>query len=86
MNNRVLIFTNTSQFIYNPTDEIPQGGRCPVCVGNPSVGQASVVLGQPDFTTTTNPNTTQSGFRNPTGVASDGNILVVWPTPTITEC
>ena len=38
VNNRVLIFTNISQFIYNPTDPIPQGGRCPVCVGNSQRG------------------------------------------------
>lgn len=80
VHNRVLIYDNVSQFIYGPTDEIPQGGRCPVCVGTPSVGQASLVLGQPNFTTTTNPYLTQSGFRNPTMVASDGNILVVSDT------
>lgn len=78
--NRVLIYSNISQYIYDPTAEIPQGSRCPVCIGNPSVGQANLVLGQPDFLTTTNPFTTQSGFRNPTGIASDGNILVVADT------
>ncbi len=77
INNRVLIYNNISQYIYNPTAEVPQGSRCPVCVGTPSVGGANVVLGQPDFATTTDPYTTQSGFRNPTGVATDGNILVV---------
>ena len=51
-----------------------------MCVGTPSVGQASLVLGQPNFATTTNPYTTQSGFRNPTMVASDGKILVVADT------
>jgi len=80
VNNRVLIYNNISSFIYNPTDQVPQGGACPVCVGTPSVGQASLVLGQPNFTTTTNPYTTQSGFRNPTMVASDGNILVLADT------
>jgi uncharacterized protein (TIGR03437 family) len=79
-NNRVLIFDNISNFVYNPTAEIPQGGRCPVCVGTPTIGQASLVLGQPDFTTTTNPYLTQSGFRNPTYVASNGKILVVSDT------
>ena len=44
------------------------------------MGQAETVLGQPDFATATNPYTTQSGFRNPTDVASDGNILVVSDT------
>jgi hypothetical protein len=79
-NNRVLIFNNVSQFIYPPTAEVPQGGGCPVCVGTPSVGQASLVLGQPNFTTTTNPYLTQSGFRNPTYVATDGKILVLSDT------
>src|ERR1700722_1976329 len=80
VNNRVLIYNNISRFIYGPTDPIPQGGRCPVCVGTSSVGEASVVLGQPDFATTTNPYLPQSGFRNPTMVASDGKILVVADT------
>jgi hypothetical protein len=79
-NNRVLIFNNTSNFIYDPTAEITQGGRCPVCIGTPSVGQASLVLGQPDFTTTIDPYLTQAGFRNPTYVATDGKILVVSDT------
>ena len=51
-----------------------------MCVGTAGVGGASLVLGQPDFTTTTDPYTTQSGFRNPTGIASDGNILVLADT------
>jgi uncharacterized protein (TIGR03437 family) len=80
VNNRVLIYNNVSQFMYSPTAEIPQGVRCPVCVGSPGVGEASVVLGQPDFVTTANSYTTQSGFRTPTGIASDGNILVLADT------
>ena len=79
INNRVLIYTNASQFIPEPTAEIKQGGRCNVCVSQ-GVGGASTVLGQPDFITVTNPYTTQSGFRNPTGVATDGKILVVADT------
>jgi uncharacterized protein (TIGR03437 family) len=79
-NNRVLIYNNISQYVYAPTAEIPQGSGCPVCIGNPDVGQASLVLGQPSFTTVTNPYTTQSGFRNPTGIATDGNILVLADT------
>jgi uncharacterized protein (TIGR03437 family) len=78
--NRVLIYTDISRYVYAPTAEIPQGSRCPVCIGNPSVGQASLVLGQPDFTTTTNPYTTQFGFRNPTAIASDGHILALADT------
>jgi uncharacterized protein (TIGR03437 family) len=80
INNRVLIYTDISKFIYNPTDQVPQGGRCNVCVGSVGVGGATNVVGQPDFTTTTNPYTTQNGFRNPTGVASDGKILAVSDT------
>jgi uncharacterized protein (TIGR03437 family) len=79
-NNRVLVYNNVSNFIYPPAAEIPQGGRCPVCVGTPSVGQASLVLGQPNFATTTNPYLTQSGFRNPTYIATDGKILVLSDT------
>ena len=49
---------------------------CPICVGT-----ASVVLGQPDFnTTTTNLTTTQNNIRLPTAVASDGVRLVVADT------
>jgi IPT/TIG domain len=80
INNRVMVYNNISRYIYAPTAEIPQGSRCPVCVANADVGEASLVLGQPDFTTTTNPYTTQSGFRNPTGIATDGNILVLADT------
>jgi len=75
LNNRVLIYNNASQFIYDPTAAIPQGGRCNVCTA-----VASAVLGQPNFTTTTNPYTTQSGFRNPTAIATDGKILVLADT------
>ena len=81
VNNRVLIFTNISQFHlqpHGPKFRRAAAARC--ALATPSVGQASVVLGQPDFTTTTNPYTTQSGFRNPTMVASDGKILVLADT------
>jgi hypothetical protein len=45
------------------------------------VGQASVVLGQPDFVTTTiNDTPTQNSLRNPQGVASDGVHLIVADT------
>lgn len=80
LNNRVMVYNNISRFIYDPIAEVPQGSRCPVCIANANVGEASFVLGQPDFTTTTGSYTTQSGFRNPTGVATDGNILVVADT------
>jgi len=80
VNNRVMVYTGISRYIYAPTAEIPQGSRCPVCIAHADVGNASLVLGQPDFVTTTDPYTTQSGFRNPTGIASDGNILVLSDT------
>ena len=93
LDNRVLIYNNVSSFILPPTSTIPQGLRCPVCIGpdQPQYGP-DVVVGQPDFVTTTTPyinqngstNTTpsitQNGFQTPTGVASDGNILVVTDT------
>ena len=78
--NRVLIYSDISRYVYAPTAEVPQGSRCPVCIGDPNVGQASLVLGQPNFTTTANPYTTQFGFRNPTGISSDGHILVLADT------
>jgi len=77
--NRVLIYNNISNLVRNPTAEIPQGIRCPVCVGTPDVGGASVVLGQPDFTTF-DINLTQNGMRVPSGVATDGKTLAVADT------
>jgi uncharacterized protein (TIGR03437 family) len=75
-NNRVLIFTNISSQLPPPTAQLSYNSKCPVCVG-----QASVVLGQPDFVTTTvNNNPTQNSLRNPQGVASDGVHLVVADT------
>jgi len=77
--NRVLLYTNLSTMIPSPTVEIPQGTRCPVCVGNDHIGSASVVVGQTDFSGS-NPNLTQSGFTNPSAVATDGKIMVVADT------
>jgi uncharacterized protein (TIGR03437 family) len=75
-NNRVLIFTNLSSQLPTPTAQLAYNSKCPVCVG-----QASVVLGQPDFVTTTVNNApTQNSLRNPQGVASDGVHLVVADT------
>ena len=42
-------------------------------------GAASLVLGQPDFVTTT-PNLSASGLRRPTGIATDGKVLAVADT------
>jgi len=85
--NRVLIYNNVSSFIPVPTAQITQGIRCPVCIG-PETRGADVVVGQPDFkssgidnsSTATTPTPVANGFRTPTGVASDGKILVVADT------
>ncbi|HEV8038286.1 MAG TPA: hypothetical protein VGP62_05435, partial [Bryobacteraceae bacterium] len=71
--NRVLLYNNVSTMIPAPTAEIPQGTRCAVCVGNNHNGSASLVVGQTDFSGS-NPSLTQSGFTNPSAVASDGKI------------
>ncbi len=74
-NNRVLLFGNVTQAMPQPFDAIPNfSGRCPVCLG-----QATTVLGQPDFTSS-NFNTSATGMRTPTAVASDGQILAVADT------
>ncbi len=77
--NRVLIYHNLSSLVPEPTAEIPQGIRCPVCLGNGGKGGASVVVGQPDFVSSSI-NLTQSGFQNPSGIASDGHMLAVADT------
>ncbi len=75
-NNRVLILPNLSGMLPSPTTSLTYNSLCPICVGT-----ASVVLGQPDFsTTTTNLTTTQNNIRLPTAVASDGVRLVVADT------
>ena len=75
-NHRVLLFQNLSSMLPNPTDELTYNRKCPVCVG-----QATVVLGQPDFNTTTeNFAATPNALRLPTAVASDGVHLVVADT------
>lgn len=79
VDNRVLIYNNISSFALPPTTLIPQGIRCPVCAGTPDTEPASVVVGQPDFTTITTGHTA-STFRTPTGVATDGKILIVTDT------
>ena len=78
-NNRLLIFNNIGQMLPPADADIaPYMGRCPMCGG-----QASVVLGQPDFTTTppaTLPTPSASNMRLPTAVASDGRTLAVADT------
>jgi hypothetical protein len=75
-NNRVLILPNLSGTLPAPTALLLDSSVCPICVG-----AASVVLGQPDFVTTTeNLLATQNNLRAPTAVASDGIHLVVADT------
>jgi uncharacterized protein (TIGR03437 family) len=75
-NHRVLLFQGISSQVPKPTAELGPGRKCPVCVG-----QATVVLGQPDFTSTTpNPAASRSNLRLPTSVASDGVHLAVADT------
>jgi uncharacterized protein (TIGR03437 family) len=75
-NHRVLIYKGASSMFPSPTAELVYNRKCPVCVG-----QATVVLGQPDFTTTTlNLVANRSALRLPTAVASDGVHVVVADT------
>lgn len=75
-NHRVLLYQNLSGMLPNPTAALTYNRKCPVCLG-----QATVVLGQPDFTTTTeNIQATQTSLRLPTAVASDGVHVVVADT------
>jgi uncharacterized protein (TIGR03437 family) len=78
INHRVLLF-DLPGTLPLPGAELNYDRKCPVCVG-----QASVVLGQPDFVTNIEPTapnlTTQSNLRLPTAVASDGQHLVVADT------
>ena len=75
-NHRVLLFQNLSGMLPTPTAQLIYNRKCPVCVG-----QATVVLGQPDFTTTTeNVTASQSNLRLPTAVASDGVHVVIADT------
>ncbi len=77
VNNRVLVM-DTATFP-KATDEIqPYLSRCAVCVG-----EASLVLGQKDFTSTAaNTSTDVAGdrMRLPSGIATDGQRLVVADT------
>jgi len=75
-NHRVLLFQNVSGMLPRPTDQLTYNSKCPVCVGH-----ATVVLGQPDFTTATeNLQATPTTLRLPTAVASDGVHVVVADT------
>jgi uncharacterized protein (TIGR03437 family) len=81
-NHRVLMFRGMSSQLPPPGAELTpaaglgSGQQCPVCVG-----QATVVLGQPDFSTSTmNALPSQSNLRSPTAIASDGVHLAIADT------
>ena len=73
-NNRVLRFTDLATYPGPVQDPTIIGGTCGVCRG-----VANLVLGQPDFIST-DPTLTRTGMRNPTGIATDGNIVAVADT------
>src|SRR5215471_21704209 len=65
-NHRVLLFQNISGQLPNPAAQLTYDRKCPVCLG-----KATVVLGQPDFSTTTeNVAASKNNLRLPTAVAS----------------
>ncbi len=75
-NHRVLLYQNLSGMLPSPTAPLNYDRKCPVCLG-----KATVVLGQPDFATTTeNIQASSTNLRLPTAVASDGVHLVVADT------
>ena len=74
VNHRVLIYQGLSRMLPAPTAELVYDRRCPVCTG-----QATLVLGQPDFNKT-EWNLSQNGLRTPSAVASDGRVLAVADT------
>src|ERR1019366_3799397 len=77
-NNRILRFSDVATYPSPTQDPTIPGSTCGVCRGN-----ASLVLGQPDFITNNIPllpGAQGTTLRNPTGVATDGKILVVADT------
>jgi hypothetical protein len=73
-NDRVLRFSDTPTYPSPTQNPTIAGNLCSVCRG-----VASLVLGQPDFISS-DFNTTSNSMRNPTGIATDGKILVVADT------
>ncbi len=75
-NNRVLRFSDVGTYPTPTQDPTIIGSTCGVCRG-----QADLVLGQPDFVSA-NPSIppAPTGLRNPTGIATDGNVLAVADT------
>lgn len=75
-NNRVLRFSDVGTYPSPTQDPSIPGDTCGVCRGN-----ASLVLGQPDFVSS-NYSITRTGMRNPTAIAlsPDGNTVAVADT------
>ncbi len=73
-NNRVLGFTDTVTYPTPTENPTVTGNLCSVCRGS-----ASLVLGQPDFISS-DFILSSNGLRNPSGIATDGKILVVADT------
>ncbi|MDP9055128.1 MAG: hypothetical protein M3N93_12650 [Acidobacteriota bacterium] len=77
-NNRILRFSDVASYPGPLQDPTISGNTCGVCRG-----VASLVLGQPDFVSSgfpLTPNAKGTTLRNPSGVATDGQILVVADT------
>ena len=73
-NNRVLRFSDANTYPAPNDRPDVSGSTCGACRG-----VASLVLGQPDFVTT-NTSLSANGMRSPSGVATDGKVLVVSDT------
>jgi uncharacterized protein (TIGR03437 family) len=73
-NNRVLQFSDVGTYPGPLQDPTIIGSTCGVCRG-----QASMVLGQPDFVSS-DIALTATGMRNPTGIATDGKVVAVADT------
>jgi len=73
-NNRVLRFSDVATYPAPTQDPTVPGSFCSACRGN-----ADLVLGQPDFLSS-NSSLTATGMRSPTGIATDGRIVVVADT------
>src|SRR6516165_3738800 len=75
-NHRVLLYQGLSTMLPGTTAVLPYDRNCPACRG-----QATAVLGQPDFSTVTETiPATKTSLRLPTAVASDGVRVVVADT------
>jgi uncharacterized protein (TIGR03437 family) len=78
-NHRVVIYENLAAAVPPPEDQLPQGPRCPACVG-----KANIVLGQESFSIAADKmfpsKVAANTLRLATAVASDGVSLAVADT------